>query len=45
MCLNLRDPRALAMVAELIPQVDVVVENFKPGVIADMGLAMSGCAR
>src|SRR4030095_12183298 len=38
MCVNLRDPRALALVAELIPHVDVVVENFKPGVIADMGL-------
>lgn len=34
---NLRDPRALAMIAELVPQMDVVVENFKPGVIADMG--------
>lgn len=37
-CLNLRDPRALAIVTELVPKVDVVVENFKPGVIADMGL-------
>lgn len=37
-CVNLRDPRGLALVAELIPQVDVVVENFKPGVIAEMGL-------
>jgi crotonobetainyl-CoA:carnitine CoA-transferase CaiB-like acyl-CoA transferase len=34
LCVNLRDPRALAMIAELIPQMDVVVENFKPGVIA-----------
>jgi len=37
LCVNVRDPRALAMIAELIPQMDVVVENFKPGVIADMG--------
>ncbi|NOT55675.1 MAG: CoA transferase [Deltaproteobacteria bacterium] len=37
LCVNIRDPRALAMIAELIPQMDVVVENFKPGVIADMG--------
>jgi len=37
-CVNLRDPRGLALVTELIPQVDVVVENFKPGVIAEMGL-------
>ena len=38
LCVNLRDPRGLALVTELIPQVDVVVENFKPGVMADMGL-------
>ncbi|MBI3303153.1 MAG: CoA transferase [Deltaproteobacteria bacterium] len=38
LCVNLRDPRALALVTELVPKVDVVVENFKPGVIAEMGL-------
>jgi CoA:oxalate CoA-transferase len=38
LCVNLRDPRALALITELIPKVDVVVENFKPGVIAEMGL-------
>lgn len=38
LCVNLRDPRGLALVTELIPQVDVVVENFKPGVMAEMGL-------
>ncbi len=38
LCVNLRDPRGLALVAELVPRVDVVVENFKPGVIRDMGL-------
>ena len=38
LCVNLRDPRGLALVAELAPKVDVVVENFKPGVIAGMGL-------
>ena len=37
-CVNLRDPRGLALVTELVPQVDVVVENFRPGVMADMGL-------
>ena len=31
LCVNLRDPRALAMIAELVPRMDVVVENFKPG--------------
>ncbi len=37
-CMNLRDPRGLALVTELVPHVDVVVENFRPGVMADMGL-------
>jgi crotonobetainyl-CoA:carnitine CoA-transferase CaiB-like acyl-CoA transferase len=38
LCVNLRDPRGLALVTELIPRVDAVVENFKPGVMAEMGL-------
>ena len=38
LCVNLRDPRGIALITELVPQVDVVVENFKPGVIAEMGL-------
>ena len=37
-CVNLRDPRGLALIAELASQVDVVVENFRPGVMASMGL-------
>jgi crotonobetainyl-CoA:carnitine CoA-transferase CaiB-like acyl-CoA transferase len=37
-CLDLRDPRGLALVAALVPKVDAVVENFKPGTIAAMGL-------
>jgi CoA:oxalate CoA-transferase len=38
LCLNLRDPRGMALLVELIPKVDVVVENFRPGVMASMGL-------
>lgn len=38
LCVNLRDPRGMALVTELVPKVDVVVENFKPGVMAEMGL-------
>jgi crotonobetainyl-CoA:carnitine CoA-transferase CaiB-like acyl-CoA transferase len=38
LCVNLRDARGMALVAELVRHVDVVVENFKPGVMADMGL-------
>jgi crotonobetainyl-CoA:carnitine CoA-transferase CaiB-like acyl-CoA transferase len=37
-CVNLRDPRGLALVCELVARVDVVVENFRPGVMADIGL-------
>lgn len=38
LCVNLRDPRALALVTELVSQVDVVVENFTPGVMDEMGM-------
>ncbi len=37
-CVNLRDPRGLALIAELVGQVDAVVENFRPGVMEAMGL-------
>ena len=38
LCVNLRDPRGMALVTSLVPKMDIVVENFKPGVMADMGL-------
>ncbi|HIF09299.1 MAG TPA: CoA transferase, partial [Sneathiellales bacterium] len=31
LCVNLRDPRGIALMKELVPHMDVVVENFKPG--------------
>jgi crotonobetainyl-CoA:carnitine CoA-transferase CaiB-like acyl-CoA transferase len=37
-CVNLRDPRGMAIVTGLVPKVDVVVENFQPGTMAGMGL-------
>jgi crotonobetainyl-CoA:carnitine CoA-transferase CaiB-like acyl-CoA transferase len=37
-CVNLRDPRGMALVTALVPKVDIVVENFKPGTMAEMGL-------
>jgi crotonobetainyl-CoA:carnitine CoA-transferase CaiB-like acyl-CoA transferase len=37
-CVNLRDPRGMALVTGLVPKVDIVVENFKPGTMAEMGL-------
>jgi crotonobetainyl-CoA:carnitine CoA-transferase CaiB-like acyl-CoA transferase len=38
LCVNLRDPRGVELVKELVPRMDVVVENFKPGRLASMGL-------
>ena len=35
--LNLRKPEARAVLAELIRRSDVVVENYRPGVLAEMG--------
>jgi CoA:oxalate CoA-transferase len=37
LCLNLKNPAAAAIIRELIPKVDVVVENFAPGVIGRLG--------
>lgn len=37
-CLDLHKPESIALLKELIPLCDVVVENFKPGVIDKMGL-------
>jgi crotonobetainyl-CoA:carnitine CoA-transferase CaiB-like acyl-CoA transferase len=37
LCLDARNPAGKAILSELIPKVDIVVENFAPGVIARMG--------
>ena len=37
-CIDVRKPEGLALVHEMVKHVDVVVENFKPGVIKDMGM-------
>ena len=36
--LDLRNPRAIEVVKRLVPMCDVVVENFRPGVMEAMGL-------
>jgi crotonobetainyl-CoA:carnitine CoA-transferase CaiB-like acyl-CoA transferase len=36
--LNLKDPRGLALCKRLIEKADAVVENFRPGVLAKLGL-------
>ena len=38
LCLNLRKPEAAAIIKDLIPQMDVLVENFAPGALDRMGL-------
>jgi crotonobetainyl-CoA:carnitine CoA-transferase CaiB-like acyl-CoA transferase len=37
-CIDLRKPEGIEIVKQLVPKVDVVVENFAPGVITNMGL-------
>lgn len=36
--LNLKKPRALALVKEMIQEYDVVVEQFRPGVMKKLGI-------
>src|SRR5262249_36618741 len=37
LAVDLRNPRGRELLLAMIPKIDVVVENFAPGVIADMG--------
>jgi CoA:oxalate CoA-transferase len=37
LCLDLRNPAAAGIIKELIPKVDVLVENYAPGVIGRLG--------
>jgi crotonobetainyl-CoA:carnitine CoA-transferase CaiB-like acyl-CoA transferase len=39
LCLDLKDPAGAAIIRELIPKMDVMLENFAPGVIARLGFA------
>lgn len=38
LCIDLRSSEGMQLVRELVAECDVVVENFKPGVMATMGL-------
>ena len=38
LCVDLRRQEGVALIKQLVPKVDVVVENFAPGVISEMGL-------
>jgi crotonobetainyl-CoA:carnitine CoA-transferase CaiB-like acyl-CoA transferase len=37
-CVDVRHPDGIALLLELVPHCDIVVENFKPGVLKTMGL-------
>ncbi|MGB8652377.1 MAG: CoA transferase [Mycobacteriales bacterium] len=41
--LDLRDPADLAVVRRLVGRADVLVENFRPGVMARLGLSVDDC--
>ncbi|MGH7001557.1 MAG: CaiB/BaiF CoA transferase family protein, partial [Stellaceae bacterium] len=45
LALDLRKPRAKEILLKLIPKIDVVVENFAPGVIADMGFGYEALSK
>ncbi|HOA93941.1 MAG TPA: CoA transferase [Quisquiliibacterium sp.] len=42
--LDLKDPRAIAALRRLVADVDVLVENFRPGVMARLGLDYASLA-
>jgi succinate--hydroxymethylglutarate CoA-transferase len=41
---DLKNPKGLAMIEQLLTQFDVVYENFRPGVMARLGLGYERCA-
>lgn len=38
LCMDLRHPRAIELLLELVPKMDILLENFSPGVIGRLGL-------
>ena len=38
LCIDLRQPEGMDIIRRLVPHCDVVVENFRPGVLASLGL-------
>jgi crotonobetainyl-CoA:carnitine CoA-transferase CaiB-like acyl-CoA transferase len=45
LCVDLSQPDGVALVYRLVPQVDLVVENFTPGVMARRGLGYEDLSR
>ena len=44
LCLDLKDPASVAAVKAMVAQADVVVENFRPGAMARLGLDYAALA-
>jgi crotonobetainyl-CoA:carnitine CoA-transferase CaiB-like acyl-CoA transferase len=44
-CVDVKKPEGLALIQELIPKIDVLVENFAPGAISRMGLSYDAVRR
>src|SRR5580704_956891 len=45
LAVDLRKPRGKQLLLAMVPKIDVVVENFAPGVIADMGFGYEALAK
>ena len=45
LCVNLRDPRGLALVHTLVKSSDVFVENYRPGALGRLGLGHAELSR
>ncbi len=45
LCVNLKDPRGLALVHKLVDSADVFVENYRPGALKKLGLGYEELAR
>jgi len=39
MCIDLRDPDGVAVLKQLVVQADILIENYRPGVMARLGLS------
>ena len=42
LCVNLKDPRGLKLVHELVRTADVFVENYRPGALEQAGAGLRG---
>jgi crotonobetainyl-CoA:carnitine CoA-transferase CaiB-like acyl-CoA transferase len=45
LCVNLKDPRGLALMQKLVADADVFVENYRPGALDKLGLGYAELAR